>query len=244
MPFVTGEALEAIQGAPPGLEIARYWQYVAQQLPERAATLLSHAVKGLTSRGWIHPLDRLIDTSAEHLGETPEALHAAADDLRRLGLLSVGDDGRITALAGLFSTEPTDIAYVMGGDMKVYLLGPLAALAVSRALGRSGEVRARPTDGGDSRLVLGCDESGIHSRDPESICLFLAAWDGEVSPHDATRGGGLFADDDGLYAWQEARPDVHGMPLASMMFAMAATELGRDLGEALDGILHHVGNYA
>jgi len=244
MTFVTGEALAAIQTAPPGLEIARYWQYVAATLPERDAALLSHAVKGLISRGWIHPLEKLIETSAEHLGESVEALHTAADDLRRLGLVSIADDGRISAIAGLFSTDPTDISYVMAGDMKVYLLGPLAALAVGRALGRSGEVRARPTDGGDVRIVLGCDESGIHSRDPDAICLFLPAWDGATSPHDATRGGGLFADDDGLFAWQEAHPDIEGMPLASMMFAMAATELGRDLGDALDSILHKIGNYA
>ena len=62
-------------------------------------------------------------------------------------------------------------------------------------------------------------------------------------PVEAMKAGGLFVDDAALAAWQEGLEDPDGMPLMSMMFPMAATELGSQLGEALDSLLDRFANY-
>ena len=74
--------------------------------------------------------------------------------------------------------------------------------------------------------------------------MFLPAWDGSISPAEAAAGGGLFADDDALGAWQGSHGDPDGMPLTSMFFPMAATDLGDKLGRALESMLDHVANFA
>lgn len=243
MAFLTAEQLELVQKTSPGLQLVAYWTDVAEKLGEDARSLLSFLVSGLISRGWLKPFDGSMEAAVEGLDFEPARAQAAAEELIAVGLMQVAD-GRITTLAGIFSTTPTQTTYFMGEDQSIHLLGGLGALSVSKALGRPGEVLA---DCGFSdpkiRLKLVCDASGVHSRSPDTVCTFLPHWDGECHPADALAGGGLFADDDALYNWQERVGEPEGMPLPSMMFPMAATELGAQLGKALESCLDRFANF-
>jgi hypothetical protein len=243
MAFLTGDALSPISGAAPGLQLIPYWASVSEKTGEDARSLLSHIVSGLVSRGWVHPLEKTLELSVDGLGLSADRVQTAAAELDSSGLIQV-DDGKIRSLAGLFSTTPTRITYFMEDDLSVHLLGALAALAVPQALGRPGELMADcGHTGSEKRLKLECDEEGVHSRIPETVALFLPDWGGEEHPADIISGGGLFADDEALAAWQAANGEPEGMPLASMMFPMAASELGSQLGNAICPLLDRFANF-
>lgn len=244
MSFLDKEALGAVRAAPPGLQLAAWLDHVAETLSEEARALLSYVVSGLVSRGWVSSASSVLDAAVEAVGEDRAKLTRALDELQSAGMVQIEDDKFIT-LAAVLCTNRTSIAYFMDEDHRVYLTGPMAALAVARGLGRSGEIMADCTGSEPARRVrLVCDETGIHTRDPDTIALFLPHWSGDTHPVDAMGGGGIFVDDGALAAWQEAHADVDGLPLSSFMFPMAATDLGARTGKALEGVLDRFGAYA
>ncbi|MSP90470.1 MAG: hypothetical protein EXR79_01480 [Myxococcales bacterium] len=238
MPFLDDAARAALKDAEPGLELIQYWKKAAADSSEHARALLSYIVGSLLNRGWVHPFDKTVETAADQIGEPQEKIRTVLDELIRLDLISV-EGNRIATLAGLIATKPTGHIFYLDHEHQLHLTGPLAGLAVAKALRRKGEVRS--LDGVDAarRLVLGCDESGIATRAPESIAMFLPSWDGDAAPSVAMTGGAYFADDDALGAWQTERNDPAGMPVASFLFPMAAVDLGADYGAALDPVLNH-----
>ncbi len=229
-------------GAPPGLELVRHWCHVAAQTTESQRFLLSHLASGLVGRGWLHPLDKLRESAADALGEPVDRVQADLDALIALDLVTV-QDGKVTTVGALLAARSTGIDFVLDAQHAVHLVGPLAALAAAVALHRKGEVRGVCTGDGTTRLVLVCDASGIYERRPESIGLFLPAWDGQSSPAAQSAGGGLFRDDDALGRWQEQHGDPPGMPVASFLFPMAAAELGEELGRGLAPLFDRLPDY-
>jgi hypothetical protein len=243
MSFLEGDALARVQSAPPGLQLAVWFDHIAEALSEDSRALLSYAVSGLVSRGWISTPEKLVDNAVEAVGESHAKLKTALDELESMGMVRV-DNGRFTSLAGVLSLQRTKTSYFMTDDAQVHLLGPLAALAVPKGLGRPGEVMANCAVSDPlKRLTLECDERGVHSRSPDTIAMFLPYWDGTTHPSDAIAGGGLFVDDAALAQWQEANPDVDGMPLSSVMFPMAATDLGARTGKALEAVLDRYASF-
>lgn len=243
--FLTNEALEAVRQHPPGLELVRYWRRTAEASSESANVLLSYLASNLLQRGWIQPADKVLDAAVETLNEPRDKLQAAWNELVASDLVKLDTDGqRVTTIAGILATRPTGLLYYLDIEHQVHLSGPLAGLAVAQALQKKGEVRAACAHDKGKRLAMGCDTSGIFSRKPESIAMFLPAWDGTTSAAAAMAGGGFFADDDALGLWQEGKGDPAGMPLASFMFPMAATDLGQELGAALERILNHLPDFS
>ena len=244
-------ARSAIEGAAPGLQLISWYSWVAKQLDEDQRTLLSYAVSRLVNRGWLSPLPKLTAAAVDSLGLSQDRVGAAVAALVEHGLIEV-DGERIKTLAGVISTTKTDVTYFLGEDhaTPISLVGPIAALGIARGLNRGGEVvskcRSIEVDdkGKKAKVTLECDDTGIHSRNPESVALFLPSWDGSTSPSVAVAGGGLFVDDDALAKWQTAHDDPDGMPLTSMFFPMAATDLGEKLGVALESMFDHVANFA
>lgn len=244
MSFLQGDALQRVQAAPPGLQLAAWFDHIAESLSENARALLSYAVSGLVSRGWVSSPEKLLEAAVDAVGDDPAKLKAALDELEASGMVRI-EDGKFTSLAGVLSMRKTRISYFMTGDAQVHLLGPLAALAVGKGLGRSGDVMADcAVSKPKVRLKLACDETGVHSRAPDTIAMFLPHWDGTTHPADAIAGGGLFVDDDALAQWQEKHPEADGMPLSSFMFPMAATDLGARTGKALEQVLDRFGAFA
>jgi hypothetical protein len=242
MSFLNDELRAELGKAEPGLELVRYWSLAAKQSTEHARALLSYFAASLLSRGWVHPVDKMIDTAADQIGIAHDVVKAVFEELVKSDLVSV-DGQRITALAGLISTRPTGLVFYLDHERQLNLLGPLAALAVSKALRQKGEVRATDAIDGARKLKLGCDTAGIATREPDSIGMFLPSWSGDVLPSQAMGHGAFFADDDALGKWQEQKGDPAGMPLTSFMFQMVAPELGHELGAALDPVLNHRPNF-
>ncbi len=241
------EAQAAVDAASPGLQLVAFLSWAAEHLDEDQRTLLSYAASSLVNRGWLSPLPKLLEAASDSLGIAPERLGLAQQALADLGLFEV-DGERIVSIAAVLATGKTDITYHVKDDHeeRVQLTGPLAALGIARGLSRPGEVvaKCRGTDETKTRVTLVCDVSGVHSRKPESVAMFLPDWKGDTPPSAALRGGGLFLDDDALAEWQTRHDDPDGMPLTSMFFPMAATDLGDKLGTALESMLDHVANFA
>lgn len=241
MSFLSVQARASLRNEPPGLELVRYWQTAAGSIGVPARALLSMLASSLLARGWLHPLDKTLESAHETLGEPVDALRKALDELVAVDLVGLDGD-RITTVAGLLSTRPTGLDFRIDAAHEVHLTGPLAALAVARALQKPGEIRG-VSSADKSRVVLVCDESGVTSRDPETICMFLPSWDGTERPSALMAAGGLFADDEQLGKWQEDKGDPPGMPLPSMLFPMAAVDLGAQLGSALEPVLSHLPDF-
>jgi len=242
MTFLSEPDLASLRQQPPGLELLRYWCGAADRTDEVCHKLLSYMVSGLVGRGWLQTIDKSLDAAADTLDEPRSRLERALYQLVQADLVAM-DGQKVLALAGLFSTRPTGCLLAVDGDHSVHLLGPMAALAATVALRRTGEVRATCQRDPKRRILLRCDDTGVHSREPEGVCLFLPAWDGARAPSFAMTEGGLFADDDALGRWQEDHGDPPGMPLASQMFPMAAADLGGQLGRGLEALLNHLPDF-
>lgn len=242
MAWLRNEDLLQIGKDPPGLELAGYWRRAAVGVPDSARRLLSYLASSLASRGWLAGTDSLLVQAIEHLAEPEAQVRADWQFLTERDLVSV-EQGKVVALAGLLATRPTNLRFALDSHHELHLLGPLAALAVARALGRAGEVRSVCLGDRTTRLTLACDIHGVHARSPESIGLFLPSWDGTTAPSAASTAGGLFADDDALGAWQDQNGDPVGMPIPSMFFGMAAVDLGQQVGEALESLLNHLPDF-
>lgn len=243
MSFLDDSAKLLLRKDPPGLEIAHYWRRTATTLTDPSRRLLSYLVSSLLSRGWLGSVENLLDAAADNLHEPRAQVAAEFESLTALDLISV-EAGKITQLAGLLSTKPTGITFKFDQQTEVHLLGPLAALAVSHALQKAGVIRAKCGDDPAQRIELTCDVTGIASRSPETVALFLPAWDGEGPPAQAARGGGLFRSDEALDAWQQREGSPQGMPIASMLFPMASVDLGADLGSTLEAALNHLPDFS
>lgn len=243
MPFLDDQAKLLLRKDPAGLEIAHYWRRTVGTLGDPARRLLSYLVSSLMSRGWLASVDKLLDTAADNLHEKRDQVAAEFETLLALDLVSV-EAGKVTQLAGLLSTKPTGLIFKYDQQHEVHLLGPLAALAVSHALQKAGEVRAVCQDDPAQRIVLTCDTAGIATRAPETVTLFLPAWDGDLPPAQVARGGGLFRSDEALDLWQQRNGNPAGMPIASMLFPMAAVDLGADLGSTLEAALNHLPDFS
>ncbi len=250
MSYDSPEFRTRVRDALPGLEPVEWLIYAASAVSEPGRVLLSQAASSLVTRGWLPPLDNLVDIASEHGGIARSDLHASVAELVSLGLLEL-EDGKITEFAGTFTTRVgtnrprADLRYLVEGDGEVHLIGPMSILGVARGLGRSGRVVGSCAVGGSAAAItLHCDESGIHSREPDTVAMFLPKWDGAGSLGAAIAGSALFASDDALAAWQEAAGAPDGMPLASFMFPIAATDLGHRLGASLETMLDRLANFA
>ena len=243
MSFLDESAKLLLRKDPPGLEIAHYWRRTVITLSDPSRRLLSYLVSSLLSRGWLGSVEPLLDAAADNLHESRADIASEFESLAALDLIGV-EGGKITQLAGLLSIKTTGITFKFDNQTEVNLLGPLAALAVAQALQKSGVVRAKC--GGDSsqKIELTCDVTGIVSRSPETVALFLPAWDGELPPGQAARGGGLFCSDEALDQWQNSQDNPNGMPIASMLFPMASVDLGADLGSTLEAALNHLPDFS
>lgn len=227
---------------PSGLEIARYWQRAATHLPEGPRRLLSHVASSLMSRGWLPAADKMLAAAADQLGEPLPRVEAWAEQLTAVDLLHMAD-GKFAVVAGLLSTRPTGLTFHFDDRHEIHLNGPLAALAVSRALQRSGEIRSSCGEDKTTALRLHADLSGITAHAPADMALFLPAWDGAAPPSAAALGGGFFRDDEALDRWQARQGQPGGMPVAAMMLPMASMEIGERLGSALQSLLDHLPDY-
>ncbi len=236
------ERPESLHRDPPGLELARHLQRVAPATGDMARKLLSWLASSLVRRGWIQSIDKCLDLAAEQTDLDRGKLAAALDELVHAGLVEL-DGTRVASISGLLSTRPTGVDFVTADGHTVHLLGPLAALAAAQALQQAGEIRATCLVTG-KRLVLGCDTAGIASRDPETICVFLPAWEPGMALTAWAALGGFFADDEALGQWQEDKADPAGMPMTSFLFPMAATDLGASLGKALEDVLNHLPDFS
>ena len=236
------EAIARIRKAPPGLEVARYWHHVAAATPDSAKRLLSYIASALLARGWLQPTDRVLESATETLGEEAAQIKADFDILVAADLVTL-DGPKIVCLAGLLCTKPTGILFKFEGQHEVHVAGPLAAIAIGKALQKSGEIRAVCAEDKATKLVLKCDTAGITERTPEETCLFLQAWTGDTTPTAVMAQGGFFRDDDALGRWQESAGDPNGMPLASMLFGMAVGDLGQEVGAALESVLNHLPDF-
>ncbi len=241
--FLPDDARALLQKDTPGLELLRYWKNTAETLSEPARVLLSYLVSGLIGRGWAHPIEKAMESAGETLDLKPDALKAALAELQAADLLTL-DGSRIATLGGLLSTRATGAQLYIDHEHQVHLLGPFAGLAVTIALQKPGEVRVVCSHDRATKLVLVSDINGVVSRDPETVAVFLPSWDGIVSPTAAMAAGGFFADDEALGKWEEEKKDPPGMPLASFMFPMAATDLGQQLGQAMHAILNHLPDFS
>ncbi len=233
----------SIGAASPGLEPVAWFVQAAREASEPGRILLSQAASSFVTRGWLPALDSLCDLAAEHGGVASDAIRGSVPQLVALGLLVV-DDGKIIEFAGAFSARATGLRYVAEGGGEVHLVGPLASLGVAQGLGRPGRIVGTCAGGGGEAFELHCDETGIHTRTPETVAMFLPAWDGESVPGAAIAAGALFADDDALAEWQERSGEPDGMPLASVLFPMATSDLGPQLGASLESLLDRLANFA
>ncbi len=227
---------------PPGLEVLGHLCRVAAAASPAARGLLSTATSGLLGRGWLPSLDSLLETTSHTLDIAPDLLRAELPCLRASGLLEISEN-RVMSIGCLFSTRKTGLTLTLDHKHAVDLLGPLAALAAPIALAHAGAIRGHCAQAPDVQLRLMADEEGIHSREPDGVALFLPAWQPGQKPTEVMAAGVFLADDAALADWQAQHGEPAGMPVLSMFFALAAGDLGGQLGRALAPLFSHLPDF-
>lgn len=225
---------DVVRRASPGLEVVEWLVFASSNVSPAGRLVLSHAAASLLNRGWLPALSSLLEQAQAHGDHDAASLEAGVAELERAGLL-VLDNGKVVELGAAFSTRPTGWIFKPEIGNEVHLVGPLAAFGVAQALGHPGVVRGRCAVGAEP-LVLHCDTTGVHTRSPETLAMFLPVWDGQAAPGGAVRAGLLFSSDDALSAWQSSQGEPDGMPVASFVFPFATTDLGDRVGQALESL--------
>jgi hypothetical protein len=225
---------DVVRCAPPGLEVVEWLVFAASNVSPAGRLVLSHAAASLLNRGWLPSMSSLVEQAQAHGDHDNAALEAGVVELERAGLL-VLDGGKVLELGGAISTKPTGWVFAPETGNEVHLVGPLAAFGVAQALGHPGVVRGRCAVGAEP-LELHCDTTGVHTRAPETLAMFLPVWDGVTAPGGAVTAGMLFHSDDALSEWQAGHGDPDGLPLASFVFPFATTDLGERVGKALESL--------
>lgn len=208
-----------------------FYRLAAGRLGPVERTVLNSLARPLVERGWLPPLRSLLEL-LEH--EAPQAeLRKAVARLVHLRLIEL--DTGWTALVGLLgsiSLAPTEHRAHLSSGVDVYTSGGMDLLAVNPMLTK--DVDAFTACGQCSApITLRVAGETITEASPSGIAGFQANWDGRSSiPSSVGARSPLFCSDRCLATWQEAHPEVEGLPMAADLLLFVGMGMAVELGNA------------
>lgn len=207
-----------------------FYQQMASDLGDAHRELLDEVRRALSERGWVQPIDQIVDKLADHVDRA--ALSAAVDDLVHRRLITLDrPSNTVTGAFGCLSTARTDHRAHLATGVDVFTYGGFDLLSLRDTLGKDLDAfTVCPQTGEALELTIAGDQ--IVASSVNGIAGFLATWDGQRPLADLARDSPLFASDDALEAWQAARPDLDGMALPADLLLWVGMSGAQALGAA------------
>lgn len=208
-----------------------FYKAMAADLGEASGHVLNVLARALAERGWLMTVPALVDQEVEG-GETEAHVRQAVDDLVLRRLLEVDVAGeRIVGLFGCISIARTAHRGHLANGVDIFVRGGADLLALNSLF-------QRPVDAftscGQCRADVSfrMEDGAIVSIAPTGIAGFQANWDGQGPLAAASEASPMLCSDTCLAAWQEAHPDVDGLPLASDTLLFIGTMMANEAGGA------------
>jgi len=219
--------------------LARFFEAQGRELRESHHEVLNEIARAMTERGWVLPIDRLLERLVEQSHLAEDKLRAAIHDLMHRHLLTLDPSGaRVTGFLGCYSLDHTPHRAHLDNGIDVFVHGGLELLTVNSTLLRSVDVFSIcPMT--HTRLHLRIEREQIVRTDPSGISGFMAEWDG-VEPLAAVAARSpLFAGDEAAARWHALNPGVRGTELSGDLLLWIGMEAARELGSLRFRLIGH-----
>ena len=212
------------QGA---LTIIRFFEQMAKELKEVHYEILNELARAITERGWILPIDAVVQRIAENSSVSADKVTAGIAELARRRLVDLDETGqRFSGFLGGISFQPTPHRAHLETGVDVYTHGAMELLTVSATLLKRVDAFTRcPVTNKDIQLAIANDQ--ITSSNLEGVAGYLAEWDGAAPLALVAANSPLLASDEALESWETKRPGARGMAFPSFLMPVAMQEAAK-----------------
>jgi len=213
----------------------------AKELKDTHHELLNEIARAITERGWIQPIDAIVEKLVEQDGLKKDNVVAAIGELVHRRLLSLDDSKqRFVGFLGSISFTPTDFRAHLDNGIDVYTYGGMELLAVNSTLLKPVDVFTKcPVTGHDLKLSIAKEQ--ITESNHAGICGFMAEWDGVAPLSQVAASSPLFYDDEAMDKWLALHPDVKGTELPGDLLLWVGMEAAKQLGGLRFKLIGHHG---
>lgn len=213
------------------MTIISFYRQMGSQLSEASRHLLNLVARSLVERGWIQSLDAIVEQLVEH-GDDGDSVRAAIADLAHRRLLTLdATNARVTGLLGSVSVARTACRAHLSNGVDIFALGGMDLLSMNTLFARS--VHSFCQCGQCSAdISLTMEDEAVTSVSPSGVAGFQASWDGEGPLAAVSANSPLLCSDACLSDWQDAHPDVDGLPISADLLLHVGTMMANESGGA------------
>lgn len=209
----------------PEMNLYFFYQQIVDDVGGLDMEILEFLVAAGTSRGWFPSMVKVSERFSEEYSAQKTA--EAIAKLRRLRLLSIGDDDKIGQIIGGITHEKTCVRAITEDNVAFYLVSALDALTIAPTLQK--EVRITTTCGmTDETIELKISAEGdLTGSTPHEVTAFVPGWDGEAPLAETMQAGRFFKNDEQLHLWQQEHGEPDGLPLTQDTIRNVGMEMAR-----------------
>ncbi len=219
--------------------LIQFYQAQAKELKDAHHELLNEIARGVAERGWIQPVDAVVQRLVDQGGLSKDKLLAAVQDLVHRRLLTLDPSGeRFTGMLGSLSFTPTEHRAHLESGVDVYTFGGMELLSVNSTLLKPVDVFTKcPVTGTELRLTIAKEQ--IVSSNINGISGFMAEWDGTSPLSEVAARSPLFADDAAMEKWLADNKGVKGTELPGDLLLWIGMEAAKELGALRFKLIGH-----
>ena len=204
--------------------LLRFYEQLVRELKDIHHEVLNELARAITERGWVQPLEAVVQRIVESNSSNADKVRAAVADLVRDRMIDLDETGeRFTGFLGGVAFQATPHRAHLESGVDVYTHGGMELLAVGATLLKNVDVFTRcPVTGQELQLTIVKDE--IVASNIVGIAGYLAEWDGAAPLSVLAANSPLFASDEALESWESKRPGSRGTALPSYLLPVAMQE--------------------
>jgi len=221
--------------------LAQFLGAQAKELKDVHHELLNEIARAIAERGWIQPIDAVVNKLVEQDGINRDKLKGAIADLVHRRLLVLDEtQTRFAGFLGSISFTPTAYRAHLDNGIDVYTYGGMELLAVNSTLLKRVDVFTRcPITNAELELTIVKEQ--IVDTNIAGISGFMAEWDGSESLFDVAARSPLFADDAAMEKWVAQNPSIKGTELPGDLLLWVGMEAAKQLGGLRFKLIGHQG---
>ncbi len=214
-----------------------YFRKMKAEMSSLEHDLLNELARALIERGWLPPIDTVLNTLKEMM--PAERVDAARAELEHRRLVQIESaSGNVTGLLGTLSVARTPHRAHMDGGIDVYTHGGMDLLGVSGMLLKSVDIHtACPISG--TAITMRIEDGQIVSASPNGVAGFQANWNGELPLSEVAENSPLFASDEALETWQANNPFIAGTALPADLLLWVGMSMVEPLAAARFALIGH-----
>lgn len=219
--------------------LLQFYEAQARELKDAHHEVLNELARALGERGWVQPIDAVVERIVDQWHLSKDKIVLAIDDLIHRRLLAVdGTHTRFTGFLGNICFEHTPHRAHLANGIDVFVHGGMELLTINSTLLKPVDVfTICPITRQEIRLHI--DKEQITSANVNGVSGFLADWDGVEPLSTVAARSPLFADDAAASQWLALNPGVRGTEIPGDLFLWVGMEAARQLGALRFKLIGH-----